>query len=133
MLERCRLRAPAMNSSLYGPRPVPAPQDSILPNAIALGCRICVALSQVPAYLNLAGFDVRLHFHGSPSLWSSYLYGPGNGTLAVKEHGCYGGIACAHQPWFVPFMDRDPCQFVRTVTYPKGSCQANCVHTKLTH
>jgi hypothetical protein len=25
--ERCRLRAPAMNSSPYGPRPVPAPQE----------------------------------------------------------------------------------------------------------
>jgi hypothetical protein len=56
-----------MNSSLYGPRPVPAPQDSILPNAIALVCPICIGLSQAPPYLNLASFDVRLHFHALPS------------------------------------------------------------------
>jgi hypothetical protein len=40
---------------------------------IALGCRIVVGLSRVPNYCNLAGFDVRLHFHGSPSLGSSYV------------------------------------------------------------
>ena len=65
--------------------------------AIALGCRIVVGLSRVPNYYNLAGFDVRLHFHGSPSFWGSYVYGTGNGTLAVKELGYHGGIACAHQ------------------------------------
>ena len=86
--------------------------------AVALVCRICVGLNQVPHYCNLAGFDVRLHFHGSPSFWSSYVYGTGNGTVAVKEHGCHGGIALAHQPWSVPFMDRDPCQFFRKVSYP---------------
>jgi hypothetical protein len=96
-------------------------------NGIGLGCRICVGLSD-----GCAGFDVRLHFHGSPSFWSSYVYGTGNGTLAVKEHDCHGGIALAHQPWSVPFMDRYPCQFFRTVSYPKGLCQANCVNTKLT-
>jgi hypothetical protein len=99
--------------------------------AIGLVCRIVVGLSRVPNYYNLAGFDVRLHFHGSPSFWGSYVYGTGNGTLAVKGHGCHGGIAFAHPPWSVPFMDRDPCQFVRTVSYPKGLCQAICVHTKL--
>src|SRR5438093_770940 len=74
---------------------------------IALGCRICVALTHVPykwagyakdialgcriyVALSKTGFDVRLHFHGSPSFWSSYVYGTGNGTLAVKERGCHG-------------------------------------------
>ena len=87
--------------------------------AIGLGYRTCVGLSRVPNYYKLAGFDVCLHFHGSPSCWSSYVYGTGNGTLAVKEHGCHRGIALAHQPWTVPFMNRDPCQFSTKVDHPK--------------
>ena len=83
---------------------------------IALGCRTCVALTRVPDYYS-AGFDVRLHFHASPSLGSSYVYGTGNGTLAVKGRGCHGGIALAHQPWSVPFMGRYPCQSSRKVSY----------------
>jgi hypothetical protein len=85
----------------------------------ALVCRIVVGLSRVPDYYNLAGFDVRLHFHASPSLGSSYVYGTGNGTWAVKERGCHGGIALAHQPWSVSFMNRDPCQFFRKESCPK--------------
>jgi hypothetical protein len=54
---------------------------------IALGCRTCVALTRVPDYCS-PGFDVRLYFHASPSLGSSYVYGTGNGTLAVKGRGC---------------------------------------------
>ncbi len=77
--------------------------------AIGLGYLTRVGLSRVPHYYNLAGLDVRPHFHGSPSCWSSYAYGPGNGTLAIKERGCHRGIALAHQPWAVPFMDRYPC------------------------
>ena len=39
-------------------------------NGIGLGYRSCVGLAQVPYYYyNLAGFDVRLHFHVSPSFW----------------------------------------------------------------
>ena len=39
-------------------------------NGIGLGYRSCVGLTQVLYYYcNLAGFDVRLHFHASPSFW----------------------------------------------------------------
>ena len=39
-------------------------------NRIGLGYRSCVGLTQVPYYYyNLAAFDVRLHFHVSPSFW----------------------------------------------------------------
>jgi hypothetical protein len=87
-------------------------------NGIALGYRRCVALRYGRGNCN-TGFDLRLHFHGSPSFGSSDVYGTGNGTLAVKERSCHGGIALAHQPWSVPFIDRDPFQFFRKVSYPK--------------
>ena len=39
-------------------------------NGIVLGYRSCVGLTQaLYYYYNLAGFDVRLHFHVSPSFW----------------------------------------------------------------
>ena len=62
---------------------------------------------------NLAGFDVRLHLHASPSLRESDGSNAGSRTAAFQERECPGGVACAHQRCAASLKAHDLCQRLR--------------------